>query len=218
MSHTLYTREEYYEMFRIYIEFGGNPLLASNDYRIQFPLKERFPDYRVFDNLDLRMRLGSGSLIPVHHTKGRSSNNNLQELEFLIITTFQENPKFTIRPVAKLLLTYYSFVWRTLKKHGFHAYHTRRVQNLIPNRDYVNQIVFCNSINLQLVENQLFPFMILWTDECTFTNTGMFNSKNNVYWSQLGNPYAIREANFQNRWSINVWCGVIANQIVSSNV
>lgn len=41
---------------------------------------------------------------------------------------------------------------------------------------------------------QEFDFL-LWTDE---------------------NPHAVRQSAFQNRWAINVWAGIKANQIVSS--
>lgn len=68
----------------------------------------------------------------------------------------------------------------------------------------------------QCRRNIFFPEMILWTDEAIFTPNGIFNSRNFLYWSDE-NPHIVREGAFQYRWSINVWAGVIGNQVVSVN-
>lgn len=62
-----------------------------------------------------------------------------------------------------------------------------------------------------------FPDRIMWTDEATFTPNGVFNSRNFLIWMDE-NPHAVREQAFQYRWAINVWAGVIGNQIVSKNL
>lgn len=67
----------------------------------------------------------------------------------------------------------------------------------------------------QCRRNNFFPDRILWTDEATFTPNGVFNSRNHLFWAEE-NPHAVRVCRFQYRWAINVWAGVIGNQIVSN--
>jgi hypothetical protein len=54
---------------------------------------------------------------------------------------------------------------------------------------------------------------MLFTDEATFTCDGINNSCNTHRWSQE-NPNAIVETNFQQRFSVNVWCGIIDDQAI----
>jgi hypothetical protein len=46
---------------------------------------------------------------------------------------------------------------------------------------------------------------------------GHWNRHNSHWWSDR-NPHAIVEGNFQNRFSLNVWCGVIGNQLTGPAV
>ncbi|EFN87843.1 hypothetical protein EAI_00004, partial [Harpegnathos saltator] len=36
---------------------------------------------------------------------------------------------------------------------------------------------------VQCRQNDIFPDTILWTDEATFIQNGIFNSRNHLYWS-----------------------------------
>ncbi|XP_067209021.1 uncharacterized protein, partial [Linepithema humile] len=71
----------------------------------------------------------------------------------------------------------------------------------------------CTGLLAQCRQNEFFPDHILWSDKATFTPNGVFNSRNFLYWDEE-NPHAIREGAFQRRWSINVWAGIIANQVI----
>ncbi|XP_022170059.1 uncharacterized protein LOC111033573 [Myzus persicae] len=44
---------------------------------------------------------------------------------------------------------------------------------------------------------------ILWTDESKFTNNGILNKQNNLYWSNE-NPHCTVPTNFQTCWGTNV--------------
>jgi len=61
--------------------------------------------------------------------------------------------------------------------------------------------------------NQNIISNILWTDESSFNNNGIVNRHNSHYWNN-NNPNWTRENNAQVRWSTNVWCGIINNQLV----
>ena len=61
-AHRLYTLDEYNQMYRILIECGV-AIVARNEYRRHFPGRIRYPDTRVFYNLDRRMA-NSGDIVP----------------------------------------------------------------------------------------------------------------------------------------------------------
>jgi len=54
---------------------------------------------------------------------------------------------------------------------------------------------------------------ICWTDEAKFHNNGNVNSQNLRYWSN-GNPHWHTEKNFQERYGINVWCGIFYDTLI----
>ena len=55
--------------------------------------------------------------------------------------------------------------------------------------------------------------VILFTDEGSFTRDGINNSRNVHTWSHE-NPHETRVTNFQRRFSVNVWCGVLGNRLI----
>ena len=52
--------------------------------------------------------------------------------------------------------------------------------------------------------------VILFSDEASFTRDGVNNLRNVHTWSR-NNPH---ETNFQMRFSVNVWCGVLGNRLI----
>ena len=55
--------------------------------------------------------------------------------------------------------------------------------------------------------------VILFIDEASFTRDGINNSRNMHTWSHE-NPHVARVTNFQRRFSVNVWCGVLVNGLI----
>jgi hypothetical protein len=54
---------------------------------------------------------------------------------------------------------------------------------------------------------------ILWSDDCSFSNNGIFNRHNDRCLAQE-NPHVMVVNNFQRRFSVNVWCGILHNRLV----
>jgi hypothetical protein len=54
---------------------------------------------------------------------------------------------------------------------------------------------------------------ILWSDECSFSNNGIFNRHNHRCWTQE-HPHATVVNNFQRRFSVNVWWGILHSRLV----
>jgi hypothetical protein len=104
-------------------------------------------------------------------------------------------------------------VHRTLRNHKFKPYHILPLQHLTPAQkelrfQFVSQIV----IRQENEDPNLFR-NILWTDEATFTTSGVFNRHNNHHWA-VGNPRKFQTIKFQGRTSIHVWCGIKNNRIL----
>jgi hypothetical protein len=54
---------------------------------------------------------------------------------------------------------------------------------------------------------------ILFTEE-DFTRDGVNNTRNS-HLCDHDNPHGIVESNYQHRFSVNVWCSVIGDQLIS---
>ena len=102
--------------------------------------------------------------------------------------------------------------WRTLKKRGFHPYHLHKVQNL-QQGDHARRVEFCNWLQ---DHPQLWQY-ILFTDEATFTRAGHHNSHNDHWWAKE-NPHKKVVKNFQQRFSVNVWCGIIGGHLIGPHI
>jgi hypothetical protein len=54
---------------------------------------------------------------------------------------------------------------------------------------------------------------ISFTDKAHFTCDGVNNIRNSNLWDR-DNPHGTVESNYQHHFSINVWCGVIGDQLI----
>ena len=53
----------------------------------------------------------------------------------------------------------------------------------------------------------------MFTDEAQFNRDGVNNTHNSHVWGDE-NPHATVESNFQQRFSVNVWCAVLDDQLI----
>ncbi|GFU53973.1 uncharacterized protein TNCV_3442571 [Trichonephila clavipes] len=93
-----------------------------------------------------------------------------------------------------------------------HPYHLQRVQAITPD-DYPRRLNFATWYLQQTAENQTFPADVLFTDEATFTRSGMFNMHNSHLWAHV-NPHGTITPTNQERFSVNVWTGIVHNNLV----
>ena len=103
-------------------------------------------------------------------------------------------------------------VLRILHRNKFHAYHISLHQEL-HGQDFVNRIRFCEWVLAQLAENLSLLSHVLFTDEAEFTNHGQLNKHNMHYWASK-NPYWLRAVEHQRQWTVNVWCGILGDNII----
>ena len=71
---------------------------------------------------------------------------------------------------------------------------------------------FCRWLLLHNNRDNTFCTRILFSDESLFTQEGLFNAHNLHYWEEE-NPFIIRERSFQVQWKLNIWAGIIGDQI-----
>jgi hypothetical protein len=99
-------------------------------------------------------------------------------------------------------------VWRTLNENRLHPYHRQKEQHLHPG-DPAHRLDFCNWLN---EKRHLYRY-ILFSDEAQFTWDGINNTHNSHVWAEL-NPHPTMETSFQHCFSMNLWCGVLHDQLI----
>jgi len=75
--------------------------------------------------------------------------------------------------------------------------------------DFAERLEFCKWLN---GSRQLHRYT-LFTDEAQFNRDGVNNTHNSHVWADE-NPHAPEESNFQQRFSVNVWCAVLDDQLI----
>jgi len=89
-----------------------------------------------------------------------------------------------------------------------YPYHVQREQHLRPG-EFAERLEFCKWLN---GSRELHGY-ILFTDESQFNRDGVNNTHNSHMWADE-NPHATLESNFQQRFSVNVWCAVLDDQLI----
>ena len=113
------------------------------------------------------------------------------------------------REELKDIFVFLTRVWRTLPTEGMYPYHVQRVQHLGPG-DFAERLEFCKWFNRS---RQLHRYILL-TDEAQFNSDGLNNTHNFHVWSDE-NSYTTVENNFQLRFSINLWCAGLDDQLIA---
>jgi hypothetical protein len=204
-----YSNAEAYDMLAAYFQCFENAVLASREYSRRYP-DRRHHSRRVFSRLATRIRR-TGRVQPVFETRRRrlvrTENNVINVLAYV-----EADPHLSIRDIARDLGISRESVRQILHDNKLHPYHMELHQALTA-ADFARRLNYCHWLGNVISEDAQFLRRILWTDEATFTNVGGVNLHNAHYWSQ-NNPHWMQEVDFQNRWSINVWCGIVEGKIV----
>jgi hypothetical protein len=94
-----------------------------------------------------------------------------------------------------------------LNENRLNPYHLQKVQHLQP-KDPAHRLDFCNRLN----ENWHLYRYILFIDEAQFTRDGINNIHNSHVWAGL-NPHPTVKTNYQHRFIINLWSGILHDQL-----
>lgn len=197
---------ELVDMLQVYFECRKNSVQAVQLYRQRFPNRNA-PYRRKFSKLERRLR-ETGSLRKVKKNRQLQDEN----LELNVLLSVEDKAETSVREIAQNVGASVSTVHSVLRQHKLRPYKVHLVQHLEDN-DFLRRMEFANWFINKWRRNLQFPSTILWSDECTFSNNGMFNRNKHYRWSRE-NPRVIREGNFQRRFSVNVWCGMWGGNIV----
>ena len=181
MAHREYSLKEYQGMQYALVLADYHFRFVEHLYRYMYPGLNRYPDYRVFVRLHDRMNR-CGCLVPNHQYGGRYARVDL-ELENLVLAAFRENSNLSTKVCAVRLGTYHVMVHSILRFHGMKPYRYQKVQALMGPDDFVARRQFCLTILEMRRLGWDIASLILFTDECTFTNNGMHNQRNYVSWA-----------------------------------
>lgn len=215
MAAHFYSNQELTDMLIIYGEAGGNSEEAARIYAQRFPNRVH-PAPRRFTNVMQRAR-DFGELQPHRgHGGGRDRQQRILDAEEQVLQIISQDPTRSTREIGRQLGVSNMVVWRALNEDLQHPYHFQRVQALTP-EDPARRVRFCQWILQQSELHPNFLNEILFTDECTFTRNGIMNFHNYHHWSVL-NPHRIRRTNFQFRFSVNIWCGIINGLLIGPRI
>lgn len=204
-----YSVEELADMHFIYGRANGNTVLAVRLYVERFP-NRRIPNRKTFSRIHARLR-ETGSLKPCT-SSGRPQYVRTVQREERILQIVEANPESSTRRIGRMERVSHMTVQRILHDNLLYPYHLQRVQALSV-EDYAPRLRFCtwflNKCNL----NHSFHSSVLFTDEAGFTRDGIINFHNNHLWADE-NPHGIIQSRHQQRFSINVWAGIIGDYLI----
>ena len=125
-----------------------------------------------------------------------------------ILQMVQRSPHLYTRRMAYRIVLSRMQVWRTLHKEDLYPYHDQRVQHL-ETGDHAQRMDLCPWMK---AHPELLS-VILFSDEASFTLDGV-NNLRNVHTLSHANPHETCVTNFQRRFSVNVWCGVLGKKLI----
>lgn len=209
-----YTLREYAEMHYFYGVARGNGHEAARLYRDQLrrrggPQPDRYPDHRVFTNTHATLMEGR---IPGRDSHREAAPRVDPDRREIVLEALRQCPSTSTRIMARTLSIPRSSIQEIIHEEGYHAYHIRRVQALLPT-DYQLRVDFCRIMLRKQREDPQFFNKILWTDESRFERCGIFNIHNYHTWA-VENPHGARPSSFQHRFSVNMWSGILNGELI----
>jgi len=120
----------------------------------------------------------------------------------------QQSPHTTTRIISACFCVPRMRVWQRLHTEGMYPYNIQRIQHLEP-ADMCSRLELCRWIN----SNSHMIHNILFTDKAHFTSNGVNITRNTHLWDH-DNPHGTVKSNYQHCFSVNVWCGVIGDQLI----
>lgn len=213
MPQNFYTAAEYFDMVLYYGRANHDAQEASNIFRQEHPNRDFYPNRKTILRAIHRLR-ETGNIMPNHQNAGAPRRARNPRNEERILDFVNQNPEEGIRGMARQLNLSYGTVQRTLKAERLHAFHYTKVQDL-KRTDYRKRVTFCRWILRVNRRNPNLLRRILFTDESHFGRCGTWNSHNSHYWSSE-NPHLTTPRSFQERFTINIWVGLINNRMVGN--
>ncbi|KAJ8960516.1 hypothetical protein NQ318_013800 [Aromia moschata] len=120
--------------------------------------------------------------------------------------------KKNIRSCRRYLKVPHSSILRVLTENQMHPYKLVPTNELAED-DFDRRILFCKQM-MQMIDDNTLPIEnVLFSEESTLTLHGQVNRQNCRYWWR-DNPHWMRELHTQNPEKVNVWAGIIGENII----
>lgn len=203
-----YSDEERRDMIFVLGECMQNTLLASRIYIQKYP-ERRHPDRNVFERI--KQIFHNNGDIKYKILQKRKCITENEENEYSVIGSLIENPHSSQRKISRDCGISRSSVQRILKKYKYYPYRIQ-LHQLVTNNDANRRLEFCSWVLQKYSEDCNFPDFIMFTDECSFHNTGLVNRQNFRYYD-TENPHFSRSIDHQHRWCVNTWGGIMGNHV-----
>lgn len=199
--------EKEFKMLMVLGECKENYRDAAEMYNLRYPDLPR-PSHMAFLRLKRRL-IRSGS---VQQKRNKSKTKTNEDNATNILAFVRVNPHSSTRQISRESNVSKSSILRIFRNYKFHPYHISLHQCLYED-DFVNRLNFCTWMRQVIDRDPLFTYSIMFSDEASFSNTGQVNRHNMHYWSDV-NPNWMRTVPYQRRWTLNVWCGIIADYVI----
>ena len=209
-----FTYPELADMHLMYGRSNGNSREAKRLYAETFP-NRRLPNKQTFVSIDRHLR-ENGTFQIRNVDAGRPRNVRIPIVEERVLRRVRAYPSTSLRRVARQEGISRHTVFNVLHDNHMHPYHVMRVQSLSV-ADYPARVTFCEWYLQKCALNNEFPNLVLFTDEAQFTRDGIFNFHNQHNWME-DNPHAIVQSRHQHQFSINVWAGIIGNELIGPHI
>lgn len=205
-----YSNRELADMVFTYGKANGNGRRAARLYRETYPRRQQ-PQHSMFATVFRRLS-ETGSFREAGNYEGRTRDVRTPDLEEHVINAVEDDRRVSTRMLARQYSVSQTTVWNILHDNCYYPYHLQRVQGLLVT-DFPHREQFCQWFLQQAITYPGFTSSILFTDEATFTRSGIFNFHNSHLWD-MQNPHGMVTANHQLRFSRNVWAGIIGDRIL----
>lgn len=203
----VYTTEERVEIVTLYFKNGEMARETARIFNESHPGKNLSHPY-VIDLISKFME--TGSVANKKHERQHTITN--EDMQVAILGHTEVDPTSSTRKLAEISGIPRSSLQRILKQHKYHPYKIHLVQELNED-DPDRRIQFCEEMSERSLNNPNFLYSTCFSDECTFFLNGHVNRHNCRYWSD-SNPRIMREQHTQYPEKLNVWAGILGNNIV----
>lgn len=204
-----YCNRDYVDMLKLLGACNDNATAAARAYAERFP-NRRHPDAKTIRRVEQRL-LETGNLNPRKNQAGRQSMLSVDQEE-QILEFVEAEPSISLRIVSSQLHFQKNTIHRLLRRNGLYPFRPQKVQ-VLHDGDRELRVNFCRWLLHSLNNDPHFIEKILWSDESTFTEAGIINTHNLHEWKDE-NPHLIRNRSYQRRWSINIWAGLLNNNVI----
>lgn len=181
---------------------------ARREYIRRFP-NETPPSKITFKQIYTRF-IASNSLNNTKRRKRRMVLTEERELEVLL--KFIEEPRCSTVTVAREMNISQTSVMTVMRRNGYKPYRVLPVQQLNAD-DLRNRRLFCEEMINRNNQDEHFLRNIIWTDESSFSTSGIFNRRNTHHWATQ-NPHAVMQVKKQGRRTVNCWCGIHKSKVI----